>query len=88
MFSVFQVFDIRFDVILVIKDVSSLEIQWNLVNTDTDGHAIVSILSGLILEKIQELFLVGTNETLRFIWVSGEQVPTIVKFFAYIVAYL
>ena len=52
MFSVFQVFDIRFDVILVIKDVSSLEIQWNLVNTDTDGHAIVSILSGLILEKM------------------------------------
>lgn len=46
-----------------------IEIQWNTVDTDTDGTCYsvridrVSVVSTLILEKIFELFLVGTNET-------------------------
>ena len=52
-------------------------VQWNPVNTDTKGtRQSVRInrcpyqLSGLILEKMYELFRVGTNETVRIIRVS------------------
>ena len=51
-------------------------VQWNPVNTDIDRarHSVlikqVSILSGLIVEKIYELFYVGTKEFVRYIRVS------------------
>ena len=51
-------------------------VQWNPVNMDTDGacHSVlikrVSILSGLIVEKMYEFFFVGRKETVRYIRVS------------------
>ena len=41
------------------------------------GHAKVSVLSGLILEKMYELFRVGTNENVRNIRVSVERGSTV-----------
>ena len=60
-----------------------ITVQWNPVDTDTDGTCrsvridLVSVVSRLILEKIFELFLVGTNETTRYIRVSVERVSTV-----------
>ena len=89
MFSVFQVFNILFDVILLIKEVSSLDIQLNLVNTDNDGtYHTVRIKQVNFRENIRVFLFVRTNETAHFIWVSVEQDYAVVKFSAYIVAYL
>lgn len=75
--------------ILLIKVVRSLDIWWNLVNTDTGGtcHS-VRIKRVNSRENIRAFFFVGTNETVRFIRVSVGQGSTVVKFSAYIVAYL
>lgn len=60
-----------------------IEIQCNTVDTDTDGTCYsvridrVSVVSTLILEKIFELFLVGTNETTCYIQVSVERGSTL-----------
>ena len=60
-----------------------IEIQWNTVDTDTDGTCYsvridrVSVVSTLSLEKIFELFLVGTNETTCYIQVSVERDSTV-----------
>ena len=60
-----------------------ITVQWNPVDTDTDGtcHSVridrVSVVSRLILEKIFELFFVGTNETTRYIRVSVERCSTV-----------
>lgn len=58
-----------------------------LIQTPT-GHAILSVLSGLISEKNMSYFFVGTNKTCPFIQVSVEQGSTVVKFSAYVVTYL
>lgn len=88
MFSVLQVFNILFDVILLIKDDSSLDIRWKLDNTDTDRTCYIVFIKWVNFIENMSYFFAGTNETVRFIQVSVEQVPTIVKFSAYIVAYL
>ena len=60
MFNVFQVFIVLFDMILLIKVVSSLDIWWNLVNTDTGGtcHG-VRIKWVNFRENIRAFFLLG-----------------------------
>lgn len=88
MFSVLQVFNILFDVILLIKDDSSLDIRWKLDNTDTDRTCYIVFIKWVNFRENRSYFFARTHETVRFIQVSVEQVPTIVKLSAYIVAYL
>ena len=87
-FSVFQVLIILFGVILLIKDVSSLDIQWNLVNANTDSTCHIIRIKQVNFRENMSSFFTGTNKTCRFIQVSVEQDSTVVKFSAYIVAYL
>lgn len=88
MFSVLQVFNILFDVILLIKDDSSLDIRWKLDNTDTDRTCYIVFINWVNFRENMSYFFAATDETVRFIQVSVEQVPSIVKLSAYIVAYL
>ena len=74
--------------ILLIKVVTSSDIRWNLVNTDTGGTCHSVRIKRVNFRENIRAFFIGRNETVRFIRVSVGQGSTVVKFLAYIVAYL
>ena len=49
---------------------SNLQVQWNQVDMPKCSYNLVSVWSGLILEKTCGLFPIRTNVTICSIWVS------------------